>query len=117
MTGFPIARALALTAVACALNGCFLLVVGGAGAEGGYLASQEKRTASETASDQWIHTKITSSFVAHSKVKKRNINIDVFKGTVTLQGTVGSSQEREAAVGLAKSVAGVNAVVDRLKVK
>jgi len=95
-------------------GGCILLLAGGAGAEGGYVASQKERKAGDTVSDQWIHTKITTSLVSHSKVKARNIDVQVFKGVVTLSGTIGSSEERETAVNLAKSVDGVKNVVDRL---
>lgn len=116
MTRRALPALLPLLVCAAALQGCFLLVVGGAGAEGGYIASQQARTPAQTAADQWIHAKVTSSFIAHAKVKKRDINVDVFKGTVTLKGRVESADERDAAVSLARAIEGVKGVVDRLKV-
>lgn len=108
-------RAVLLASAAGCLGGCFMLLVGGAGAEGGYVASQKERTAGETVSDQWIHTKVSSSLVAHSKTNKRNIDVDVLKGVVTLTGEVGSDEERRTTVELARSVKGVRRVVDRLR--
>ena len=101
----------------CGLNGCFWLVAGGAGAEAGYVAGQGERTTGETVSDQWIHTKIISSFVAHSKVSARSIEVKVRKGVVTLKGTVASDEERDTAMSLARSVNGVSKVVDKLALR
>ena len=96
----------------CGLNGCFWLVAGGA--EAGYVAGQDDRKTGETVSDQWIHTKIISSFLAHSKVSARSIEVRVRKGIVTLKGSVASDEERDTALSLARSVNGVKKVVDKL---
>jgi len=103
-------------AAAGGLSGCFWLVAGGAGAEAGYVAGQEERSAGETVSDQWIFTKVTGSFVGHSKVGARRIRVTVRKGVVTLKGRVESHEERDTAVNLARAVGGVKKVVDKLAV-
>lgn len=107
--------ALVIASAASSLGGCFWLLVGGGGAEAGYVAGQKDRTAGETMSDQWILTKVKSGLVA-SKAKARNINVDVLKGVVTLRGFVGSSEERKAALEAARGVKGVSRVVDKLQV-
>lgn len=106
--------AAALILAAGAVNGCVLLLAGGAGAEAGYVGTQKDRSAGETVSDQWIHAKVKSALIANGKVKARRINVDVRKGEVTLTGLVESAEERETAINLAKSVKGVTQVEARL---
>ncbi len=77
----------------------------------------QKKSAGETVSDQWIHTKVKSSLVAEPKVAARNINVDVDHGVVTLKGVVSSGEERAAAVNTARAVHGVRKVIDKLHVE
>lgn len=99
------------------LNGCALIVVGGAGAEAGYIAGQEDQTAGEVIDDQWITTKIKTKLVADWEVNALKINVDTEKGVVTLSGTVGSRNEAEKAIRIARETKGVKKVVDKLKVE
>jgi hyperosmotically inducible periplasmic protein len=64
-----------------------------------------------------LTAKIKSKMALDDLVKARTINVDTTGSVVTLTGTVGSNQERERAVQLARETAGVTSVVDKLLVK
>lgn len=95
-------------------TGCFLAVVGGAGAEAGYVATQKERSAGETVSDQWLHTKVKSALLAEKGVHSGDIDVDVFKGEVTLKGVLPSEPSKKAALRAAAGVQGVKKVHDKL---
>ena len=103
-----------LLVLAASLNGCFLLLAGGAGAEAGYTASQKDRTAGETVSDQWIHTKVKTVLMSESGVPSGKIDITVRHGVVTLKGVLSSSEQKSKALSAAKEVKGVKNVVDKI---
>ena len=105
---------LVLLVIASSQTGCFLAVVGGAGAEAGYVATQKDRTAGETVSDQWIHTKVKSVLLAEKGVASGDIDVDVFKGQVTLKGVLPSESAKKAALRAAAGVEGVKKVHDKL---
>ena len=104
-----------LLALGCSLSlcGCWWLVAGTAGAEAGYVATQDDRSAGQTFSDQWIHAKVKAELVG-SSVKSSALSIKVRKGVVTLKGVVDSAAEKERAVALARGVSGVKKVVDKI---
>jgi hyperosmotically inducible protein len=95
------------------LSGCLALAAG-AGVEGGYVASQESRTAGETIDDQRITASIKTQLLADTEISGLDINVDTFKGIVTLKGVVGSAHEAEKALQIAKSVKGVSGVESKL---
>lgn len=102
-----------LAASAFPLAGCWV-AAGAAGAEGAYIASQEKRTAGETIDDQVILASVKSKLLADPDVSGLNINVDVFQGTVKLKGYVKSQREISRAIELAQTTNGVKAVDSRL---
>lgn len=91
------------------LSGCWAAVAG-AGAEAGYLAAQKDRTVGETVDDQRITSVVKTKLLADPQVSGLDINVDTFRGEVTLRGFVGSSSEANVAVALAESVSGVKDV-------
>lgn len=93
--------------------GC-VAAAAGVGAEAGYVASQEDRSAGETIDDQVIVASVKSKLLADSRVSGLDINVDSFKGDVSLKGFVSSRSEAEQAVALAHSVAGVKSVTSKL---
>ena len=95
------------------LSGCWL-GVGAVGAEGGYLASQESRSAGETLDDQVILASLKSSLIADPEVSGLDINVDVYKGAVTLRGYVQTQKEIDRAVQLAFGIKGVKNVDSRI---
>ena len=96
------------------LSGCWLAVVGGAGAEAGYTAGQKERTAGETIDDQLLHTKVKSALLAASEVSSGKIDVTVRRGVVTLKGVLSSEAEKVKAISAAKDVSGVKQVVEKL---
>lgn len=111
----PLIRAALAVAAASSLSGCFLAVVGGAG-EAGYVAAQEDRSAGQTVSDQWIHTKVKTELIAASGVPSGRIDVKVRRGVVTLKGVVDDADQKQKALQAARGVTGVKGVVDKLYV-
>lgn len=108
------ARLLVLAVVALCLNGCWWVLVGGAGAEGGYVASQEDRSTGETMSDQWVTTKVKAELLTAEGVPSNAISVSVHRGLVRLKGVVPSAKAKQAAVSATRTVRGVRGVVDKL---
>ena len=79
-------KAIILIAAIPYLNGCILFAAG-AGAEGAYVATQD-RSAGDTLTDQRITAEIKSRFIAEPGIAALRINVDTFKSIVTLTGNV-----------------------------
>jgi len=60
---------------------------------------------------------ILEALTRHAQRAGRKIEVRVQGGTVTLQGTVESLSERDAAVAAAEATRGVSSVVDRLSIR
>ena len=94
-------------------SGC-LLAAAGVGAEAGYVLMQDDRTPSETVRDQALVTQVKTKLLADKEVSGLNINVDSFKGMITLKGVVDSQLEVDKAIMLARSVNGVSEVTSKL---
>lgn len=101
--------------VAVSTQGC-VLAAAGAGAEAGYVLTQEKRTATETLEDQRITSAVKAKLLADPVVSGLNINVDTFKSVVTLRGVLDSATEIQKARDIAASVGGVREVKTDLHV-
>ena len=73
--------------------------------------------AREVVGDSALTAKIKSKMALDDSVKALNIDVDTVDGVVRLSGTVGSQQEREKALALARETAGVKEVRDGLIVR
>lgn len=105
---------LAVTSLALnTLSGC-IAAVGAAGAEAGYLASQEERSVGETIDDQVILTSIKSKLMRDPDVSGLSINVDVHKGAVELRGYLRSNYEIKRAITIARETRGVRSVTSLL---
>ena len=109
------AIALIILPLACC-SGCWVAAAG-AGAEAGYVASQSERSAGETIDDQVLVTRVKTKLLADAQVSGMAINVDSYKGMVTLKGFVKSHHEADRAIELAKEVNGVKSVKSRLIVE
>ena len=69
----------------------------------------------QTAADATITAKVKTALGNDELVKARNIDVDTLRGVVTLNGSVGSTAEKERAITLAKRVEGVSDVRDNLR--
>ena len=77
-------------------------------------STRTQKSAGETIDDGVISTQVNTALTADSLTKAHNIDVEVFKGRVQLNGFVGSSAERTQAVALTRKVNGVNAVDNNL---
>ncbi|MEX1130086.1 MAG: BON domain-containing protein [Vicinamibacterales bacterium] len=66
--------------------------------------------------DSWIETAVQAKYYDDDSVRGRSIAVDANGGAVTLRGVVETEQARQQAVALARSVEGVTAVNDELRV-
>jgi osmotically-inducible protein OsmY len=66
--------------------------------------------------DAWLTAKVEAKYFVDADVKARNIDVETRSGVVTLQGVVGSEDEKRQAVALARNTDGVREVNDQLKV-
>ncbi|MBN2373864.1 BON domain-containing protein [bacterium] len=97
-------------------TGCTPLWVG-AGVAGGYMIASDERSVGQWIDDSVITSNVKSKLLAHSKVKGLKIDVDTIEGEVTLTGIVGSKEEADIAIELARGVQGVVKVKDNLKVR
>lgn len=97
------------------LVGCAAAVVGGAAA-GGYYVGKDDRSVGEISSDATITSTINSNYIKDDLVRAREINVDTYRGVVTLYGKVQSQAAADRAVQIARSVKGVKRVDSKLSV-
>jgi hyperosmotically inducible protein len=74
-------------------------------------------TVGGTIGDSALTAKIKSKMALDDRVRGRAIDVDTSGSVVTMTGVVGSADERERAVRLARDTDGVTRVVDRLHVR
>jgi osmotically-inducible protein OsmY len=70
----------------------------------------------QTMKDSWLTTKTKMALVTDRRVKARHIKVETQGGVVTLRGKVASAEERTAAEGIARGLAGVTSVSTALQV-
>ena len=74
------------------------------------------KTVGETIDDTTITTRVKTAMLNDPAVGGLGIDVDTFKGVVTLSGRVRSEAERTQAVSLARRVNGVSEVKDALQI-
>ena len=74
------------------------------------------KTVGETIDDTTITTRVKTAMLNDPAVGGLRIDVDTFKGTVTLSGRVKSQAEKEQAIALARMIDGVTEVKDALQV-
>ena len=75
------------------------------------------KTVGETVDDTTITTRVKTAMLNDPAVGGLRIDVDTFKGVVTLSGRVKSPAERDQAIGIARSVDGVVEVKDALQIE
>ena len=73
------------------------------------------RGLTQTASDAAITAKVKTAMAADKNVSAANIDVDTYRGVVSLKGNVKDDAERNRAIDIAKNVSGVVDVRDELK--
>jgi osmotically-inducible protein OsmY len=74
------------------------------------------KTIGETIDDTTITTRVKTAMLNDPAVGGLSIDVDTYKGAVTLSGRVKSQAEHDQAVALARKVDGVTEVKDALQV-
>ena len=80
------------------------------------LATGCGKTVGETIDDTTITTRVKTAMLNDPAVGGLRIDVDTFKGTVTLSGRVKSEAERQQAIALARMIDGVTQVKDALQI-
>jgi osmotically-inducible protein OsmY len=75
------------------------------------------KTVGETIDDATITTRVKTAFVNDPLVGALRIDVDTFKGVVTLSGRVTSKDEEAKAIALARSIQGVSDVKSTLQIQ
>jgi osmotically-inducible protein OsmY len=75
------------------------------------------KTVGETIDDATITTRVKTAFVNDPLVGALRIDVDTFKGVVTLSGRVKSKDEETKAIALAKTIKGVKDVKSTLQIE
>lgn len=74
------------------------------------------KTVGETIDDTTITTRVKTAMLNDPNVGGLRIDVDTFKGVVTLSGRVKNQAERDQAIALARTIDGVSEVKDALQV-
>jgi osmotically-inducible protein OsmY len=75
------------------------------------------KTVGETIDDATITTRVKTAFINDPVVGALRIDVDTFKGTVTLSGRVKSKEEETKAIALARTIKGVKDVKSTLQIE
>ena len=75
------------------------------------------KTVGETIDDATITTRVKTAFINDPVVGALRIDVDTFKGTVTLSGRVKSKDEETKAIALARTIRGVKDVKSTLQIE
>lgn len=73
-------------------------------------ATAKKRSFGEVTDDNVIHVKLKTKFAKDKLIKARDININVWKGVVTLTGALDSQEEINKAIEISEQQRGVREV-------
>jgi hyperosmotically inducible protein len=80
-------------------------------------ADDAKRTMGEYADDKVLHTKVWAALTEDKTADASEINLEVYKGVVQLNGFVDNEKEKSQAETVAKGVSGVKGVENNLMIK
>ena len=73
-------------------------------------------TSGKAVTDGWLKSKIASQFVTEDLLDRSDIDIDVSKGAVELNGAVRTMEAKNKATAIAKGTDGVKSVQNNLKI-
>ena len=75
------------------------------------------KSVDETVDDATITTSVKKSLLNDQDVASLRIDVDTFKGVVTLSGAVKTAAERDKAIALARKIGGVTDVKSTLQIQ
>ena len=79
--------------------------------------SQYKRSSGEYLDDQTLTARVKSALFADPNVSGFQVNVDSYKGTVSLSGFVDTAAQKARAEDIARQVSGVRQVQNNLSVR
>lgn len=82
-----------------------------------FLVSACGKTVGDTIDDATITTRVKTSLLNDPEVGGLRIDVDTFKGVVTLSGRVKTREEETKALGLARKIGGVTDVKSTLQIQ
>jgi len=74
------------------------------------------KTVVQSIDDATVTTRVKTALLNDPEIKALSIDVDTFKGVVTLSGSVRSEQERNRAVAVARQANGVSDVKSTLQI-
>lgn len=80
-------------------------------------ATRTQKTAGETLDDSVLTARVKTALIEEPSTKARQIDVEVFRGQVQLNGFVDSAAERSAAEDVARHVNGVRSVRNNLSLR
>jgi hyperosmotically inducible protein len=80
-------------------------------------ADDSKRSVGEYTDDKVLHTKVWAALTEDKTAEASEINLEVYKGVVQLNGFVDNAKEKAQAESVAKAVSGVKGVENNLVIK
>lgn len=75
------------------------------------------KTVGETVDDATITTRVKTALLNDPDIGGLRIDVDTFKGVVTLSGSVKTAGERDKAIAIAKRIGGVTDVKSTLQIQ
>ena len=75
------------------------------------------KTVGETLDDTTTTTRVKTALLNDPNVGGMRIDVDTFKGVVTLSGRVKSQSEKDQAIAVARRIGGVTEVKDALQIE
>ena len=106
-------RTVLIAVMGISLSGCHAVLLGSA-AVAGYEVTKDERSTSDVASDARIVADIKQKLLRDKTISGWDVNVDSFKGEVTLHGNVSSQSAKERALLIAQSVKGVTKINSKL---
>jgi hyperosmotically inducible periplasmic protein len=91
-------------------------MAGQAARDAGKKAKEATGTTGKAITDGWIKSKLAAQYVTEDSLDKSDIDIDVSKGNVVLNGAVRTTAARARAAEIAKTTDGVKSVKNNLKI-
>lgn len=83
----------------------------------GCASSPDHKSTGQYIDDAAITTKVKAKLLGDSITEGLKVDVDTYKGAVTLSGYVNNARQRERAAEMAQTVAGVTSVRNNLLVK
>jgi hyperosmotically inducible protein len=75
------------------------------------------RSTGEAVDDSVINTRVKTALISNDQTKARQIDVEVYRGDVQLNGFVDSEAARASAVATAKGIEGVQSVKNNLQIR